>query len=72
MITASPRATASSPPYTGDQKEPYTFISHLGSPSLHEPRIVIEVGFSQTYLSLIEDAKFGWKEWGRVCVRFFL
>lgn len=57
MITSSPRVNASNPPYTGDQKEPDTFISYFGSPSLHEPRIVIEVGFGQTYLSLVEDAK---------------
>ncbi|KAJ9489413.1 hypothetical protein VN97_g3873 [Penicillium thymicola] len=57
MVTASPRVTASNPPYTGDKKEPDTFISYFGNPSLHEPRIVIEVGFSQTYLSLVEDAK---------------
>ncbi|KAJ5534322.1 hypothetical protein N7527_000576 [Penicillium freii] len=57
VVTASPRVTASNPPYTGDQKEPDTFITSLGSPSLLEPRVVIEVGFSQTYLSLVEDAK---------------
>ncbi|CAI7674366.1 unnamed protein product [Penicillium palitans] len=57
MVTASPRVTANNPPYTGDQKEPDTFISSFESPNLHEPRIVIEVGFSQTYSSLVEDAK---------------
>ncbi|KAJ5188749.1 hypothetical protein N7491_005070 [Penicillium cf. griseofulvum] len=57
MITPSPRVTASNPPYTGDQKEPDTFITHIESPSLHEPRIVIEVGFGQTCRSLVEDAK---------------
>ncbi|KAJ5138743.1 uncharacterized protein N7515_003591 [Penicillium bovifimosum] len=57
MVKASPRVTASNPPYTGAEKEPDTFISCRGTPSLHEPRIVIEVGLSQTYLSLVEDAK---------------
>ncbi|KAJ5787440.1 hypothetical protein N7457_002430 [Penicillium paradoxum] len=57
MVTSSPRVTAINPPYTGDQKEPDTFISCLESPSLHEPRIVIEVGFNQTYSCLVEDAK---------------
>ncbi|KAJ5170586.1 uncharacterized protein N7500_003369 [Penicillium coprophilum] len=57
MVTASPRVTARNPPYTDDQKEPDTFISYFTSPSLHEPRIVIEVGFNQTYRSLVEDAK---------------
>lgn len=47
MVTASPRVTANNP-YTGDQKAPDTFISSLRSPSLLEPRIVIEVGFGQT------------------------
>jgi hypothetical protein len=57
MVTASPRVTATNPPYNGDQKEPDTFITSFGSPNLHQPRIVIEVGFSQTYRSLVEDAK---------------
>lgn len=57
MVTASPRVTASNPPYTGDQKEPDTFISCFRLPYLHEPRIIIEVGFNQTYRSLVDDAK---------------
>ncbi|KAJ5943757.1 hypothetical protein N7516_003925 [Penicillium verrucosum] len=71
MVTPSPRVTTTNPPYTGDQKEPDTFISYFGSPSLHEPRIVIEVGFRQTYLSLVEDAKL-WLEGVGACVRKIL
>jgi hypothetical protein len=57
MVTASPRVTAQNPPYVNDQKEPNTFITYLGSLTLHEPMVVIEVGFSQPYVSLVEDAK---------------
>ncbi|KXG46832.1 uncharacterized protein PGRI_035780 [Penicillium griseofulvum] len=55
MVTASPSVTATNPPYNGDRKEPDTFISVFGTPNLQQPRIVIEVGFSQTYRSLVED-----------------
>ncbi|KOS46701.1 hypothetical protein ACN38_g2342 [Penicillium nordicum] len=71
MVTPSPRVITTNPPYTGDQKEPDTFISYFGSPSLHESRIVIEVGFRQTYLSLVEDAKL-WLEGVGACVRMIL
>ncbi|KAJ5383373.1 hypothetical protein N7517_001284 [Penicillium concentricum] len=68
MVTASPCVVARNPPYVDNQKEPDTAVTCLGSPTLHEPMVVIEVGFSEPYVSLVEDVKL-WLEGVRVHTR---
>lgn len=56
-VMASPRVTAQFPGYVGDEKEPDTYITPRGNPATGHPTVVMEVGFSQTYSSLVQAAK---------------
>ena len=52
-VMASPRVTAQYPGYIGDQKEPDTYITPSDNPITDHPTVVMEVGFGQTYSSLV-------------------